>query len=116
ENENQLLARPKKEAIDRIIIKAFAICGLLFSTNPQDISIYNFLIMTSEHKEFLYAFHDLSYVSHMANLLFDEIEKILIKIEPNKFVGIISDNASAIAAMHRQINQKYPSIMNLHCI
>ncbi|KAF0544876.1 zinc finger bed domain-containing protein 1-like [Gigaspora margarita] len=71
--------------------------GLDGWTNPQGASIYNFLIMTSDHKEILYALRDLSHVSHMADLLFDEIEKILIKIGPNKFVRIIFDNAVAIA-------------------
>ncbi|KAF0397919.1 zinc finger bed domain-containing protein 1-like [Gigaspora margarita] len=90
--------------------------GLDGWTNSQGTSIYNFMIKTSDHKEFLYAFHDLSYVNHTANLLFDEIEKILIKIGPEKFIGIISDNASAISATHRQIYQKYPFIFNLCCI
>ncbi|CAG8765698.1 14405_t:CDS:2, partial [Cetraspora pellucida] len=146
ENENQFLASSKKEAIDHTIIKAFAMCGLPFfiiknpwfidilkslqssyvsSThkylsntllNEEGASIYNFLIITPDHKEFLYALRDLSHVSHTMDLLFNEIEKILIKIGPEKFIGVISDNASAIAAAHRQINQKYPSIINLHCI
>ncbi|CAG8792110.1 5152_t:CDS:2, partial [Cetraspora pellucida] len=51
-----------------------------------------------------------------ADLLFNEIEKILIKIGPEKFIRVISDNASAIAAACRQINQKYSSIINLRCI
>ncbi|CAG8712284.1 13264_t:CDS:2, partial [Cetraspora pellucida] len=84
--------------------------------NPQHASIYNFLIMTPNHKEFLYALRDLSHISHTADLLFNEIEKILIKIGPEKFIGVISDNALAIVATHKQINQKYPSIINLRCI
>ncbi|CAG8806170.1 19221_t:CDS:2, partial [Dentiscutata erythropus] len=48
-----------------------------------------------------------------ADLLFNEIEKILIKIGPKKFIGV---NASTIAATHRQINQKCSSIINLRCI
>ncbi|CAG8490245.1 27547_t:CDS:2 [Racocetra persica] len=63
--------------------------------------------MTPDHKEFLYALCDLSYVSYTADLLFDEIEKILIKIGSEKFIRVISDNASTIAAARRQINQKY---------
>ncbi|CAG8806065.1 91_t:CDS:2, partial [Cetraspora pellucida] len=72
--------------------------------------------MAPDYKEFLYALRNLSHVSYMADLLFNKIEKILIKIEPKKFIGVISNNVSAIAAAHRQINQKYPSIINLCCI
>ncbi|RIB15476.1 hypothetical protein C2G38_2093109 [Gigaspora rosea] len=49
--------------------------GLDSWTNPQGASIYNFLIMTPDHKKILYALRDLSHVSHTADLLFDEIEK-----------------------------------------
>ncbi|CAG8676476.1 4577_t:CDS:2, partial [Dentiscutata heterogama] len=40
-NENQILAGSKKEAVDRAIIKAFAMCGLPFSIieNPWFIDI-----------------------------------------------------------------------------
>ncbi|CAG8668640.1 7066_t:CDS:2, partial [Cetraspora pellucida] len=72
--------------------------------------------MTPDYKEFLYALCDLSHVSHTVDLLFNEIEKILIKIGPKKFIRVISDNALAIAATYRQINQKYLSIINLCCI
>ena len=67
-------------------------------TNPQGASVYNFLITTSDHKEFLFALRDLSDVSHTVELLFDKIEDVLLRISPEKFAGVVSDNASVIAA------------------
>ena len=59
-------------------------------------------------------------MSHTAKLLFDKIEDILLRISPEKFVRIVSDNAFAIVAIRRKINEKYPSILNiryvLHCV
>ena len=60
--------------------------------------MYNFLITISDHKEFLFALWDLSNMSYTAKLLFDKIEDVLLRISPEKFVRIVSDNASAIAA------------------
>ena len=68
-------------------------------TNPQGASVYNFLITTSDHKEFLFTFQDLSDVSHTTKLLFDKIEDVLLRIDPEKFAGIISNNAFAIATI-----------------
>ena len=85
-------------------------------TNPQGVSVYNFLIITSDHKEFLFTLQDLSDVSHTAKLLFDKIEDILLRIGLKKFAKVISDNASAIAAVRQKINEKYPSILNIRCI
>src|SRR6266542_1734590 len=78
--------------------------------------MYNFLITISDHKEFLFALQDLSDVSHTAKLLFDKIENVLLKISPEKFAEIVSNNASAIAAARRKINEKYPSILNIRCV
>ncbi len=85
-------------------------------TNPQGASVYNFLITTSDHKEFLFALQDLSDVSHTIKLLFDKIEDVLLRIGPEKFARVVSDNASAIAAARRKINEKYPSILNIRCV
>ena len=68
-------------------------------TNPQDASMYNFLITTSDHKEFLFALQDLSDVSHTAELLFDKIEDVLLRIDPEKFARVIFDNTSVIAVV-----------------
>ncbi len=85
-------------------------------TNLQDASMYNFLIITFNHKEFLFALQDLSDVSHTAELLFDKIEDVLLRIGSEKFARIVFDNASVIAAVRQKINKKYPSILNIRCV
>ena len=51
-------------------------------------------------------------MSYAAELLFNKIEDVLLRIGPKKFAGVVSDNASTIAAARRKINEKYPSILN----
>ena len=60
--------------------------------------MYNFLIITSDHKEFLFTLWDLFDVSHTAELLFDKIKDVLLRIGLEKFAGIIFNNTSVIAA------------------
>ncbi len=78
--------------------------------------MYNFLITISDHKEFLFALQDLSDVSHTAELFFDKIEDVLLRISSKKFARIISNNAFAIAVVRQKINEKYPSILNIRYI
>jgi hypothetical protein len=85
-------------------------------TNPAGHSIYNFIIMTYDHQEFLYQLQDLSIVKYTAQLLAEEIEKVLTKIGPNKFTAVVTDNASNCAAARNIICEKYPFIFNNRCI
>jgi hypothetical protein len=85
-------------------------------SNPKGQSIYNFVIITSDRREFLYSLKDLSAVSHTADLLESEIKKVLNEVGPEKFAAVVSDNASAIAAARRRISESYPHIMNIRCI
>ena len=59
-------------------------------------------------------------MSHTAKLLFNKIKDILLRISPEKFAGVVSDNTSVIAVARRKINEKYPFILNiryvLHCV
>jgi hypothetical protein len=54
--------------------------------------------MTYDRREFLYQLRDLSIVKHTAQLIAEEIEKVLKDIGPNKFVAIVTDNAANCAA------------------
>jgi predicted component of type VI protein secretion system len=84
-------------------------------TNPNGRSIYNFMII-ADHKEYLYSLRDLSSVSHTTKTLEEEIDHVLLAIEPKKFAAIVSDNASAIANARKHISEKYPYILNIRCI
>ncbi len=78
--------------------------------------MYNFLITTSNYKEFLFALQDLSDMSHTAELLFDKIENVLLRIGFEKFARVVSDNVSVIVVAKRKINEKYPSILNIRYV
>ncbi|PKC62249.1 hypothetical protein RhiirA1_465419 [Rhizophagus irregularis] len=72
--------------------------------------------LTLDRQEFLHSLKNLSAVSHMADLIKSEILEIIEKIGSEKFVAIVLDNASAVAATRQRISDTYPHIMNIHCI
>ena len=59
---------------------------------------------------------DLSSERYTSQYLFTVIEKIIIKVEIEKFVAIISDNAANVVGAYQIISQNYPSILNIRCI
>ena len=48
------------------------------------------------NKEFLYCLRDLSGVSHTAKVIEEEIEKVIMAIDPKKVSAIVMDNASSM--------------------
>ena len=68
------------------------------------------------NKEFLYCLRDLSGISHTAKVIEEEIERVIMTIDPNKFSAIVTDNASSMVNARRSISEKYPHIVNMHCI
>ena len=59
-------------------------------------------------------------VRHTAQLLAEEIEKVLKKIGPDRFAAIVTDNASNCTAARKIISEKYPFIFDnryiAHCV
>ncbi|GBB84292.1 hypothetical protein RclHR1_09910008 [Rhizophagus clarus] len=90
--------------------------GLDGWTNPSGHSIYNFIIMTHDRREFLYRLRDLSIIKHTAQNLASEIEDVLQKIGPDKFAAVVTDNAANCALARSIISEKYPFIVNTRCI
>jgi hypothetical protein len=72
--------------------------------------------MTPDHQEFLYQLQNLLIVRYMAETLAEEIENVFKKIGPNKFIAIVTDNASNYAAARSIISKKYTFIFNTRCI
>src|SRR6266542_167336 len=85
-------------------------------TDPKQQSIWAFMIITPSRKEYLYSLQNFSSDHHTAEFLIKQINKIIIKIGPNKISAIVSDNAANIVAARIEISSKYPTIMNLKCI
>lgn len=46
----------------------------------------------------------------------ENIKNVLLTVGPEKFVAIVSDNASNVAAARRIICEEYPHILNVRCI
>ena len=92
------------------------ILGLDGWSNPKNNSIYNFIIITPDRKEFLYLLKDFSAESHTADFLASKIQEVIDEVGQQKFAAVVSDNASAIAAARQKISATYPHIMNIRCI
>ena len=85
-------------------------------TSLNSKSIYNFVISTSDHKQYLYSLRDLSASHHIEEFLASEIKTILNKVGPDKFKAIVTDNGSNVKLARDLIVKEYPYILNLNCI
>lgn len=85
-------------------------------TDPCGNSIWAFMLITNQRKEYLLNLENLSDKSHTAEYLSSVIEEVITKVGTNKFVAIISDNGPNVAAARKIISKKYPTILNIRCI
>ncbi|GBB96560.1 hypothetical protein RclHR1_27810001 [Rhizophagus clarus] len=85
-------------------------------TDPINKSIWEFMILTSDRKEYLYHLKDLSDQHHTAEFLASKTETIISQIGAEKISAIVSDNGANVAAARSIIHKNYPSIINLRCI
>ncbi len=85
-------------------------------TDPRGNSIWAFLLLTSSRKEYLLRLEDISKEHHTAQNLSNVIFDVIEQVGANKFVAIVSDNASNVTAARRIVTQKYPNIININCI
>jgi hypothetical protein len=85
-------------------------------TDPQGNSLWAFMLMTESRKEYLLSLEDLSDIRHTGEHLSDVIEEVIDKVGAEKFVAIVSDNGSNVAAARRIITNKHPNIINVRCI
>ncbi|CAG8672883.1 16350_t:CDS:2, partial [Dentiscutata erythropus] len=84
--------------------------------SPLKHSIYAFVIMTNERKQYVYSLRDFSKFSHTANFNAEKMIEILEKVGPEKFIAITTDAESAMMAAKRQVIEKYPNILPIRCI
>ena len=59
---------------------------------------------------------DLSKSSHTSEYLSNVIKDVIRQVGVNKIAVIVSNNAANIASARQIITDKYPSIINVHCI
>ncbi|CAG8648677.1 12894_t:CDS:2 [Rhizophagus irregularis] len=84
--------------------------------SPLKHSIYAFVIMTPERKQYIYSLEDVSSFSHTADFNARKMLEVLEKVGPEKFSAIITDAESAMMAAKRQVANKYPHILPMRCI
>jgi len=85
-------------------------------TNPNGSSIWNYVITTSNHYEYLYKLDDLSSNSHTRLYLASKIKEIMEKIGPHRITAIVSDSGANINNARSLIKAEYKHIINLRCI
>ena len=78
-------------------------------------SIWAFLLLMLSRKEYFLRFKDLSKNHHTAHNILNVIFNVIDQVGSNKFMAIVSDNASNVTAARCIIMQKYPNI-NINCI
>ncbi|CAB4413287.1 unnamed protein product [Rhizophagus irregularis] len=85
-------------------------------TNSANESIWNFLIYTPNHKEYLWCLKDLSSESHTGEFLAKTIEEIIDDIGLAKFSAIVTDSGANIRNARQIITEKYKNILNVRCM
>ncbi|GET65305.1 ribonuclease H-like domain-containing protein [Rhizophagus irregularis DAOM 181602=DAOM 197198] len=79
-------------------------------TSGTHCSIWNFIVMTSSRKKYLYQLFDLSENSHTAEYLVTVIEKVIEGIGEDRICAVVSDNAANEKSSH-QANAKLAQII-----
>jgi len=85
-------------------------------TNANTTSIYNFIILTPSHQQYLYCLRDFSSSHHTGEFLASEVKTILDKVGANKFSAIVTDNAANVRVAREIITRDHPKILNLRYI
>ncbi|GBC00250.1 hypothetical protein RclHR1_00380018 [Rhizophagus clarus] len=63
-------------------------------TNLNGISIYNYIILTPNREQYLYALHDYSDDHYTGEFLADQITDIIKEIGPERVSALVTDNAA----------------------
>ena len=85
-------------------------------SSPSSLSIYNFIILTPQKKQYLYCLRDYSSSHHTGQFLAAEIKTVINKIGVDKFKAIVPDNGANVKLAREIIVKQYSSIINLRCI
>src|SRR6266498_858044 len=79
-------------------------------TDPRGNSIWVFLLITSSRKKYILRLEDLSKEHYTLHNISEIIFKIIDKVSSDKFVAIVSDNASNITAARYIVVQRHKNI------
>ncbi|RHZ56855.1 hypothetical protein Glove_396g28 [Diversispora epigaea] len=79
-------------------------------------SLYIFLIMTSDGKEYIHSLKNFSKNSYTKEFLKNEIIKVIEEVGTEKFCSIVLDHTSNIILAKNLVSIKYPHIFPIRCI
>src|SRR6266498_5083932 len=79
-------------------------------------SLYAFVLITKDRKEYLYSVQNLSNHSYTGNFLAEKIIEIIKDVSAERFAGIVSDNAFTMVMVKRLVNEQFQHIMPIRCI
>ncbi|CAI2200613.1 1232_t:CDS:1, partial [Funneliformis geosporum] len=85
-------------------------------TNPNGVSIYNFVLLTPENQQFLYHLQDCSGEHHTSEYLALQISEVVERVGKDKIAAVVTDNAPNCANAREIISTKYSKILNIRCI
>ena len=85
-------------------------------SDPLNRSIYAFIVITPNKRQYIHTLEDVSSDSHTGSFNVAEIEKVLTSIGPKKFTAVVSDAESAMQMARRLISEKYPHILSIRCM
>lgn len=85
-------------------------------SNPKQESLWNFVIHTPDHKDYLYEIKNLSNNSHTGEFLKSQILSIIEEIGYEKFSAIVTDGGSNVQKARDLISETFPNILNIRCI
>ncbi|CAB5373801.1 unnamed protein product [Rhizophagus irregularis] len=85
-------------------------------TNPNGVSVYNYVILTPDREQYLYALHDYSGDHHTGDFLASQITDIIKKIGPEKVFALVTDNAANCIKAREIVTNQFPNIIDLQCI
>ncbi|CAB4404540.1 unnamed protein product [Rhizophagus irregularis] len=85
-------------------------------TNPNGVSVYNYVILTPDREQYLYALYDYSGDHHTGDFLASQITDIIKKIGSEKVSALVTDNAANCVKVRKIVMNQFPNIIDLWCI
>ncbi|EXX68066.1 hypothetical protein RirG_108450 [Rhizophagus irregularis DAOM 197198w] len=110
---NEEISRVNKKVTSELEIADSLTLTLDGWTSKRNESLYNYVITTSDRKEYLVALRNYSMESHTGEFLASEISDIVEKIGLDKFTADVTDNASNCRVARRIIEEKYGHIWDI---
>ncbi|GBC23318.2 ribonuclease H-like domain-containing protein [Rhizophagus irregularis DAOM 181602=DAOM 197198] len=110
---NEEISRVNKKVTSELEIADSLTLTLDGWTSKRNESLYNYVITTSDRKEYLVALRNYSMESHTGEFLASEISDIVEKIGLDKFTAVVTDNASNCRVARRIIEEKYGHIWDI---